>query len=153
MEKETRRFMMAIRKKLKDSKILDNADVGALFMLESAFDMYVLARKSVAENGILTDGRYGKIVSPSVLVCDKTQHQVLSYLKALGMTLKERQNIRLLQTPEEDSPLTKFFKEMDKRREEEEEKRKETAQMQDEDEEEENNNEDNEEENETENEI
>ena len=145
MEKETRRFMMAIRKKLKDSKVLDNADVGALFMLESAFDMYFLARKSVAENGILTDGRYGKIVSPSVLVCDKTQHQVLSYLKALGMTLKERQNIRLLQTPEEDSPLTKFFKEM--------EKRKETAQMQDEDEEEENNNEDNEEENENENEI
>lgn len=110
MRAETKKFMEAVKRRLKEANALDETDYAALLLLERGLDSFLCAGEEIDKNGLLQMGKYGMEANPAVTIADKAQHQILSVLKEFGFTAKSRQNIKQMQPKKEDSPLGKLIK-------------------------------------------
>ena len=116
---ETQDFMKSVRNALKKAGALDRADCGALHILQTEYETYILAEKEIKKNGLVQVGKYGLTANPAINIKDKSCHQVLALMKEFGLTAKARQHIKKLDTPDEETPLDSFLKgQMDKARKE-----------------------------------
>lgn len=113
LTKEARAYINTVISNLKKCDKLDSVDAGALYMLADSYDNYIIASKTIKEEGQTTTSVQGNvIVHPCVKIMKDNQKICLEIMQDFGLTLKSRSKLNVIEGAEEpDSALDAFIKE------------------------------------------
>lgn len=108
--KEAYKFVKDIINNFDKEKKLNSLDSLSLYMLCDAINTYLDCEQHIKEEGytIISD-RGNTSLSPYVLIIKQAQSQINVLIKELGLSIKARSSIKLANTAEEESPLSKFL--------------------------------------------
>ncbi|WP_080902942.1 phage terminase small subunit P27 family [Parabacteroides sp. Marseille-P3160] len=109
-EQETKEWIQIIIRGNRDK--LKDIDLGAINILATQYNSYVLATKDIEDNGVTFKNYRGDIIrNPATSIAKDASSQCFNFIKEYGLTLKSRDGIKPEEgNGEDESPLGKFFK-------------------------------------------
>lgn len=112
IEPETKTFVEEVVKKLESVNAIESCDIGVVYMLILAYDMFAKTANTLYEDGALVcDKRGNKEENDASKVAYKWIDKALELMKQCGVTPWSRERIRAM-TPEvdEDNEIMKFIR-------------------------------------------
>ena len=109
---ESRDFIKRVYDHLKESNQLDKIDDAALNMLAVNYSLFLDANKAISEKGLTSKGSRGNdIPNPAIKIANDAEVQCIKLMEKFGLTPRDRQKMKMLDSEDELSPLETFVKE------------------------------------------
>lgn len=108
--KEIRDYKRKVLKMLKDMNLLEGADESSLQLLWDTYEMYLMCREDIKNDGISQVGAHGKTVHPSATLMLRCTTTMMNIMKDFGVSPKSRQIMFGGVIEDENSPLNEFLK-------------------------------------------
>lgn len=111
MREETKRFISNIIDQLDENMQLSTRDTGCYFILAESYDTYLQALEIQRREGLIFTSPTGvKSVHPAVTLAKNLKTTILRTMLEMGLSLRSRKSLAVLQNEAEESPLTEFLK-------------------------------------------
>lgn len=111
LTEEAEKYIQTVITNLKKQGKIDSVDSGAIYMLADNYNTYIIASKTLREEGLTVTSNQGNISPhPCVKISKDSQTLCLDIMKDFGLTLKSRKSLKVVESEEEESPLTQFIK-------------------------------------------
>lgn len=104
------RYIRKVIDYLKKSDKLNVIDEGSLYILCDSYNQYLKASARVDEEGLTVSGSRNMIVAhPCVRIAKDAKATCLSIMQEMGLTIKSRSKMNVLDSETEKSPLEAFL--------------------------------------------
>ena len=111
LSNETERYIKKVIDSLKKTDKLNAIDEGILYILAESHNQYIKATETVNKEGMTIPGsRNTIVVHPCVRIAKDNKATCLSIMTEMGLTIKSRSKMNVLESDTEESPLTQFLK-------------------------------------------
>lgn len=105
-----KRFMGEVMDKLNATEAVETIDLGALDLLCGSYNLYCQSDAQIRKDGVTATNRYGELKThPAVNVRHQAFNQCIAVMKELGLTIKSRSNLPIVQADADDDPLADFL--------------------------------------------
>ncbi len=95
---------------LKKQDKLNEIDNGILWILADSYHQILVATDDVNKHGLTIEGsRNSRVVNPAVRISKDNRSLCLSIMEQMGMTLKSRAKMNVMDSDNEKSPLENFL--------------------------------------------
>ena len=110
LSKETERYIKRVIDSLKKTDKLNVIDEGILYILADSHNQYIKATEKINEEGLTIEGsRNTIVVHPCVRIAKDNKSICLSIMNEMGLTIKSRTKMNVIETETEKSPLESFL--------------------------------------------
>ena len=110
LSKETERYIKKVIDNLKKLDKLNAIDEGVLYLLADSHNQYIMATDRINKEGLTVNGSRNTIVAhPCVRIAKDNKAICLSIMNEMGLTLKSRSKLNVIDTETEQSPLSNFL--------------------------------------------
>lgn len=107
---ETDRYIKKVIDSLKKAEKLNVIDEGVLYILAESHDQYIKATETIKREGMTIAGsRNTIVVHPCVRIAKDNKATILNIMTEMGLTIKSRSKMNVLESESEKSPLENFF--------------------------------------------
>ncbi len=114
LSQETDRYIKKVIDSLKKAEKLNVIDEGILYILAESHNQFIKATEMINREGLTVAGTRNTIVShPAVRIAKDAKSVCLSIMTEMGLTIKSRNKMNVLENETEKSPLQNFFSEND----------------------------------------
>lgn len=111
---ETDRYIKKVIDSLKKSEKLNVIDEGILYILAESHNQYIRATETINREGMTIAGsRNTIVVHPCIRVAKDNKATCLSIMTEMGLTIKSRNKMNVMENETEKSPLQNFFADND----------------------------------------
>lgn len=105
-----KQFMGLVLDKLNATGAVETIDLGAIDMLCGSYNLYCQSDEQIRKEGVTAKNRYDEIKShPAVNVRHQAFNQCIAVMKELGLTIKSRSNLPIVQEDADADPLADFL--------------------------------------------
>lgn len=110
LSSETERYIKKVIDSLKKSDKLNVIDEGILYILADSHNQYIRATETINKDGMTIEGsRNTIVVHPCVRIAKDNKAICLSIMNEMGLTIKSRSKMNVLDADSEKSPLESFL--------------------------------------------
>lgn len=110
ISKETERYVKRVIDYLKKTDKLNAIDEAALYILADSHNQYIKATEKINEEGMTVAGvRNTIVVHPCIRVAKDNKQTCLQIMQEMGLTIKSRSKMNVLDSEVEKSPLEAFL--------------------------------------------
>lgn len=108
--KEAERYIKKVIDALKAADKLNVVDEGAIYILASSYHQYIKATEIVDDQGLIVPGAKNSVVpNPAIRIAKDNKTVCLNIMAQMGLTLKSRTKMNVMESADDKTPLEKFF--------------------------------------------
>ena len=105
-----RQFVALVMDKLNATEAVESIDLGAIDLLCGSYNLYCQSDEQVRKEGVTATNRYGELKPhPAVNVRHQAFNQCVAVMKELGLTIKSRSNLPVVQSDADEDHLAEFL--------------------------------------------